>query len=294
MQIPARLTIIDDRMPPVRTDSQFTVHYTQGGWLEGPSYSMQGRYLLFSDIPNDRTLRLDAMSGAVTVFDAPSRFANGRTHDRTGRLVTCLHGDRSVVRREHDGREVVIAATYDGSRLNSPNDVVVSSHGDIWFTDPTYGILSDYEGHEATPEQEVHGLYRWTEGAAEPALMSSRFDQPNGLAFAPDDSVLYVVDSHRDTISQLTLDADHGVLAERTLIEDGLGFDGIRVDATGRIWAATRDGISCFDAEGVELLRMPLPEPAANLEFGGPQRNTLYITATTSLYSLRTSVRGSA
>ena len=199
MQIPASLTILDDRMQHVRADSQLTVHYTQGKWLEGPAYSAQGRYLLFSDIPNDRTLRLDEMGGAVTVFDAPSRFANGRTHDRTGRLVTCLHGDRSVVRREHDGSEMIIAATYDGRRLNSPNDVVVSSRGDIWFTDPTYGILSDYEGHEAVPDQDVRGLYRWTEGSAEPVLVSSRFTQPNGLAFADDERVIFVVDSERDT-----------------------------------------------------------------------------------------------
>lgn len=292
MRIPASLTVLDDRTQHVRADSHLTAHYTDGKWLEGPSYSVQGRYLLFSDIPNDRTLRLDEMSGAVTVFDAPSRFANGRTHDRTGRLVTCLHSDRSVVRREHDGREVVIAATYDGRRLNSPNDVIVSSHGDIWFTDPTYGILSEYEGHESVPDQGVQGLYRWTEGSAEPVLVSSEFIQPNGLAFADDESVLFVVDSERDAICELTLDSRGGVRAQRTLIERGLGFDGIRMDAAGRIWAATRDGVSCFDVEGIELLQISLPEPASNLEFGGRQRNTLYITATTTLYSLRTSVRG--
>ncbi|GAA1996210.1 SMP-30/gluconolactonase/LRE family protein [Microbacterium pumilum] len=292
MQIPTQLTIIDDRMQHVRADAHYTVCYTNGKWLEGPSYSAQGRYLLFSDIPNDRTLRLDEMSGAVTVFDEPSRFANGRTHDRTGRLVTCLHGDRSVVRREHDGREVTIAATYGGRRLNSPNDVVVSSRGDIWFTDPTYGILSDYEGHESVPDQDVRGLYRWTEGSAEPVLVSSEFIQPNGLAFADDESRLFVVDSERDTISALTLDTGGGVHARRTVVADGLGFDGIRVDAAGRIWAATRDGVSCFDGEGSELLRMSLPEPASNLEFGGRQRNVLHVTATTSLYSVRMSVRG--
>ena len=292
MQIPASLTILDDRMATVRTDSHLTVHYTQGKWLEGPSYSAQGRYLLFSDIPNDRTLRLDETSGAVTVFDEPSRFANGRTHDRFGRVVTCLHGERSVVRREHDGRESVIAATYEGRRLNSPNDVIVSSTGDVWFTDPTYGILSDYEGHESAPEQEVRGLYRWTEGSAEPVLMSSTFAQPNGLAFGDGEKVLFVVDSERDTISALPVDEAGTLGAPRTLIEDGRGFDGIRVDAAGRLWAATRVGVSCFDAEGIELLRIAVPEPVSNLEFGGRQRNTLYLTATTSLYSLRTSVRG--
>lgn len=292
MPIPTSLNILDDRMKGVRADPRLTVHYAEGVWLEGPSYSAQGRYLLFSDIPSDRTLRLDEMSGAVTVFDQPSRFANGRTHDRTGRLVTCLHGDRSVVRREHDGSESVIASTYRGGRLNSPNDVVVSNHGDIWFTDPTYGILSDYEGHEATVEQDVCGLYRWSEGTHELALMSSDFAQPNGLAFGQDESVLYVVDSERDTLSELTLDVRGSVAEQRIIVDERRGFDGIRTDAAGRIWAATHDGVSCFDTKGVELIRISLPEAASNLEFGGRQRNTLYITASTSLYSLRTSVRG--
>lgn len=292
MNIPAVLTVLDDRMAGVRADSQIAVHYTAGKWLEGPAYSAQGRYLLFSDIPNDRTLRLDEMNGLVTVFDEPSRFANGRTHDAAGRLVTCLHGDRAVVRREHDGTERVIASTSAGRRLNSPNDVVVDSGGGIWFTDPTYGIVSDYEGHAAAPEQDVCGLYRWTEGSSEPVLVSGRFAQPNGLAFSVDEQALYVVDSETDTISVLERDAAGGFGSPRVLVESGAGFDGIRVDAADRIWAATRSGASCFDRRGVELLRIGLPEPAANLEFGGAQRNILYLTATTSLYSLRTSVTG--
>ncbi|KAA9105103.1 SMP-30/gluconolactonase/LRE family protein [Microbacterium rhizomatis] len=279
-------------MSRVRTDAHLRVHFTGGRWLEGPSYSAQGRYVLFSDIPNDRTLRLDGMSGAVTVFDQPSRFANGRTHDPVGRLVTCLHGDRAVVRREHDGSEVVIASSYRGGRLNSPNDVVVSAAGEIWFTDPTYGIVSDYEGHEAVPDQDLCGLYRWTEGSADPVLVSGGFAQPNGLAFGAAERVLYVVDSERDTISALDPGADDVMSTGRTLVRDGRGFDGIRVDSAGRIWAATRDGVSCFDDEGVELLRIDVPEPVSNLEFGGVQRNILFLTATTSLYSLRTSVRG--
>jgi gluconolactonase len=303
MRIPARMTILDERARGIRTDANFAVHFTGGRWLEGPSYSGQGRYLLFSDIPNDRTLRLDELSGTVVEFDSPSRFANGRTHDPIGRVVTCLHGERSVVRREHDGREVVIASSYQGQRLNSPNDVVVGADGDIWFTDPTYGIMSDYEGHQSESEQEVRGVYRWREGDVEPVLVSGSFVQPNGLAFSLDGRELYVVDSERDSLSALTLRTSGGgsdgsdgtgtgiVVAERVLVEAGLGFDGIRIDDAGRIWAATRNGVSCFDNDGQELLRIAVPEPVANLEFGGRDRNTLYLTATTSLYSVRTSVR---
>jgi len=291
-RIPTRLTVLDDRLRDIRTDAHLSVHFTDGKWLEGPSYSAQGRYLLFSDIPNDRTLRLDELSGAVTVFDQPSGFANGRTHDAIGRVVTCLHGERCVVRREHDGTQVVLASSYQGRRLNSPNDVVVRAGGEVWFTDPTYGIISDYEGHQADPEQEVRGLYRWSEGAAEPVLVSGAFAQPNGLAFSRDQRDLYVVDSERDTISALTLDDSGDVATERVIVDRGAGFDGIRVDATGRIWAATAEGVSCFDADGVELLRLAVPEPVSNLEFGGRARNTLFITATTGLYSVRTSVSG--
>lgn len=292
MHVPAEVTMLDDRTRAIRTDSFLGVHFTDGRWLEGPSYSAQGRYLVFSDIPNDRTLRLDEHSGHVSVFDEPSRFANGHTHDRLGRLVSCLHGARAVVRREHDGRETVIASSYGGRRLNSPNDVAVSSSGEIWFTDPTYGILSDYEGHESEPELDVQGLYRWSEGSDEPVLMSAGFAQPNGLALSPDETSIYVVDSGRDTISELTIDAGT-IASERELVSGGFGFDGITLDAAGRLWAATRAGVSCFDDQGVELLRIAVPEPVSNLTFGGRQANVLYLTATTSLYSLRTSVRGS-
>ncbi|MDQ7876664.1 SMP-30/gluconolactonase/LRE family protein [Microbacterium sp. QXD-8] len=294
MRIPTRVTVLDDRMRGIRTDANLAVHYSAGRWLEGPSYSAQGRYLLFSDIPNDLTLRLDEMSGAVVVFDHPSHFANGRTHDRVGRVVTCLHGERSVVRREHDGRDVVLASTYQGRRLNSPNDVVVSASEDVWFTDPTYGIVSDYEGHQADAEQESRGLYRWTEGATEPVLVSGGFSQPNGLAFSLDERELYVVDSERDSISALTLDDGGHLVAERVLVASPSGFDGIRIDAAGRIWAATREGVSCFDSDGHELLRIAVPEPVSNLEFGGRARNVLFMTATSSLYSVRTSVRAPA
>ncbi|KAA9156869.1 SMP-30/gluconolactonase/LRE family protein [Microbacterium lushaniae] len=292
MAIPAEITVVDERMAATKTDSTLTVHFSAGKWLEGPSHSVQGRYLLFSDIPNDRTLRLDEVTGDVSVFDQPSRFANGRTHDSIGRLITCLQGERAVVRREHDGRESVIASHVGGRRLNSPNDVIASSAGVIWFTDPTYG-LNEYEGHAAEPELDVRGLYRWSEGMSEPELACGDFTQPNGLAFSPDESTLYVVDSEQGSIDAFSVD-EAGVSSRRTVVAGSFGFDGIRVDIHGRIWAATSEGVSCFDDDGVEMWKLAVPEPVSNLEFGGRQRNVLYLTATTSLYSIRTSVRGRA
>jgi gluconolactonase len=289
VQIPLAVEILDDRMAGFHADSHLTVHYRDGLWLEGPAYSAAGRYLLFSDIPNDRTLRLDDASGEVVEHERPSQFANGRTVDAGGRIVTCRHGDRRVVRRELDGTETVIADSFGGRRLNSPNDVIVDAAGDIWFTDPTYGIASDYEGHLAPQEQPVRGVYRWRESADELELVFGDFVQPNGLAFARDESVLYVVDSERDTLTE-TRPSEPGRASR--ILASGLTFDGIRVDTAGNIWAGTGAGVSCFDPDGVELLRFPLPERAANLTFGGPQRDVLYVTATTSLYSVRTSASG--
>lgn len=289
MRVPLELEVLDPRIGRVNTDSVLTVHFADGRWLEGPAYSVQGRYLLFSDIPNDRTLRLDEMSGEVVEYDRPSRFANGRTFDAVGRLVTCLHGDRAVVRVEHDGTETVLADSFDGRRLNSPNDVIVDRAGDVWFTDPTYGIMSDYEGHAAESEQPVRGLYRRRESTGELELVSGAFEQPNGLALSRDERVLYVVDSGRDTLSALSVDDPADV---RVLVDDHRVFDGIRVDRAGRIWAATDTGASCFDPDGTELLRIAVPERTSNLAFGGRQGNVLYLTATTSLYSVRTSFAG--
>lgn len=288
-RVPCTVTVLDPSMDRFRCDPALTVHYSGGRWLEGPAYSAVGRFVLFSDIPSDRTLRLDEMSGAVAVFDSPSRFANGRTFDPWGRLVTCLHGARAVVRTGHDGREQVIADSFEGRPLNSPNDVIVDSGGDVWFTDPTYGIVGAYEGHAAEPEQPVSGLYRRRESTGELELVSRAFAQPNGLALSLDERVLYVVDSERDTISELSV-GDGG--EPRMLVAGDRGFDGIRVDTAGRIWAATRTGVSCFDPEGEELLHISVPEPVSNLAFGGRRGNVLYLTATSSLYSLHTSVQG--
>ena len=288
LSIPALVEVHDPRMSGFRHDPKVRVHFDGGRWLEGPAYSAQSRTLLFSDIPSERALRYDEVTGRTEVFDASSRFANGRTYDGRGRLVTCLHGDRAVVRREHDGTETVIARDYRGARLNSPNDVVVDSSGAVWFTDPTYGILTDYEGHRASSEIAA-GVYVVAPGAAGAEVAAEGFAQPNGLAFSPDESRLYVVDSERDTLAELEPGARP---AAARVIASGHGFDGIRVDDAGRIWAGTRAGATCFDPDGTALVTISLPEQAANLEFGGPRRNILYITATTSLYSIMTSAVG--
>lgn len=289
MHIPLALDILDDRMAGFRADPTLTVHFRDGLWLEGPAYSPAERSVLFSDIPNDRTLLLDEVTGEVVEHERPAEYANGRTFDAEGRIVTCRHGDRRVVRRELDGTETVIADSFGGRPLNSPNDVVVDSHGDIWFTDPTYGIISDYEGHLAEQEQPVCGVYRWRRDGGELELVFGDFDQPNGLAFSRDESVLYIVDSGRDTLTET---APSDPARPSRLLASGYVFDGIRVDAAGNIWAGTGAGVSCFDPDGIELLRFPLPERASNLTFGGPQRDVLFITATSSLYSVRTSTSG--
>lgn len=288
--IPADVVVKDARMSGFGHDPRVRVHFDGGRWLEGPAYSAQSRTVIFSDIPSDRTLRYDEVADRVDVFEEPARFANGRTFDPSGRLVTCLHGERSVVRREHDGSETVVAAGYEGRRLNSPNDVVVSKDGSVWFTDPTFGILTDYEGHRATSEIGASLVFVRREDEEDVRVASAAFEQPNGLAFSLDERVLYVVDSAQNTLSAVPL--VDGSLGTPSVIASGHGFDGIRLDEGGRIWAGTRAGVSCFAPDGTELVSIALPEKAANLTFGGIRRNTLYITATTSLYSLRVSIVG--
>ena len=183
--IPTDLQYLDERFANVRGDSRVEVLFSAGRWLEGPAYSPQGRFLLFSDVPNDRTLKLDEMTGVVSLFDKPSEFANGRTFDRTGRALTCLHGGRAVVRQEHDGSVTRLPTTYEGKHLNSPNDVVVDSRGFVWFTDPWYGLLNEYDGHVASQELGHQGVYRWSDGMSEPELMIGDLSQPTALPSRP-------------------------------------------------------------------------------------------------------------
>jgi len=267
-------------------------------WTEGPVWFADMQVLLFSDIPAERMMRLTP-DGQVSVFRQPSNYSNGNTRDRQGRLVTCEHGSRSLTRTELDGSRTVLADSFDGKRLNSPNDVVVQSNGAIWFTDPTYGILSDYEGYEAEPEQATHNVYRIDPQSGQMSAAITDFVQPNGLAFSVDERVLYVAESgasHDDTVPAVIrafdVGADGTVSGGRVFAEIDCGIpDGMRVDHLGNVWTSAGDGVHCFAPDGTLLGKILVPEVVANLCFGGPRGNRMFITATTSVYSVGLNVR---
>jgi gluconolactonase len=273
--------------------------WTGARWSEGPAWFAAGRYLLWSDIPNNRILRWDETDGSVSVFRQPSNNANGNTVDRQGRLVTCEHLTRRVTRTEHDGSITVIADRFEGNRLNSPNDVVVKSDGSVWFTDPSYGILIDYEGARA--ESEIGGchLYRVAPDGAV-AIAAADYVKPNGLAFSPDEQFLYVADtgaSHQKGgprhIRRHRVKAD-GTLGKGEVFAEctaGL-FDGFRFDTEGRIWTSARDGVHCYAPDGRLIGKVLIPEFVANVCFGGAKLNRLFICGTTSLYSVFLTVNG--
>lgn len=291
--VPARFERRDERFADVAGDSRVEVLHDGSRWAEGPVYVAAGRYLLWNDIPDDRTLRWDEVTGAVSVFRRPSGYANGATLDRYGRLVSCEQGTRRVTRTEHDGSVTVLAERVDGRRFNSPNDVVVRSDGSVWFTDPAYGIDSDYEGFAAESELDGCHVYRIDPRTRTVTRVADDFDRPNGLAFSLDERVLYVADTRRNHLRALMVGADLSLTGGEVVAECSAGvFDGIRLDTRGRIWAATGDGVHCFDPDGTLLGALVLPETASNLVFGGPKRNRLFVTATTSVYSILLSVTG--
>lgn len=274
--------------------------FTGCRWAEGPAYFPASRSLIWSDIPNDRMLRLDECSGAVSTFRQPAGHSNGNTVDRSGRLVTCEHGGRRVSRTEFDGTVTTLADRYRGGRLNSPNDAVVKSDGSIWFTDPTYGIDSDYEGHRGESEQAGNYVYRIYPATGAPEAVAKDFVQPNGIAFSPDERVLYIVDtgrSHRPDgpahIRSFAVD-EGGKLRDRGVFADCTAgfFDGLRIDSDGRLWTSAGDGVHCYDPDGTLIGKIRIPEVVANVCFGGAKRNYLYICGTTSLYGVRLPVNG--
>jgi len=261
-------------------------------WAEGPCYFADGDYLVWSDIPNDRMLKWVPELG-VTVYRHPANYTNGHTRDREGRLVSCEHGARRVTRTEWDGSITVLADAFEGKRLNSPNDVVVKSDGTVWFTDPPYGILSDYEGHKANPE--YGGCYvfrRDPDGSLNVA--SDDFVKPNGLCFSPDESRLYIADtgaSHDPNgprhIRVFDVGADNALTGGAVFATCDAGlFDGFRCDTDGNVWSSAGDGVHCYTPDGTLLGKVLVPEAVANVVFGGAKRNRLFIAATTSLYAV--------
>lgn len=270
-------------------------------WTEGPAWFGDGRYVLFSDIPNNRILRWGEAEG-VSVYRAPSEFANGATRDREGRLISCLHGARAVVRTEYDGSITVLADRYDGRRLNSPNDCVVKSDGSVWFTDPHYGIMTDYEGTRA--EQELAcNVYRFDPHNGSLCVVADTFKGPNGLAFSPDESRLYVAETGEIFDQKATrhirvfdLNAEGTALMKERVfhtISPGAA-DGFRCDEDGNLWSSAADGVHCISPEGDLLGRILVPEVVGNLTFGGRAGNRLFICATSSLYAVYLNRRGAA
>ncbi|WP_457492955.1 SMP-30/gluconolactonase/LRE family protein [Streptomyces sp. P5_D11] len=290
--------ILDDRFRTERCangDSRLEVLHDGCRWAEGPLYLPAWRQLIWSDIPNDRILRWDEATGTVGVFRTPAGHSNGNTLDRQGRLVTCEQGNRRVTRTEADGTVTVLADRYAGKRLNSPNDSVVRSDGTIWFSDPDFGITSDYEGHRAESEIGACNVYRIDPATGDVHLAADGFAGPNGVILSPDEKRLYVSDSRAARIQMFDIRED-GTLSDGKVFAEGRGkvrFDNIRFDDEGRLWAAALDdSVHCYHPDGTLIGRLRVPEPVSNIAFGGPKNNRLFITATTSLYSLVMSVTG--
>jgi gluconolactonase len=285
--------VLDERFLPCRGDHWLQCLHTGSRWAEGPVWVPAGRYLLWSDVPGDRLLRWDEANGSVAVFRSPSGYSNGNTLDRLGRLVTCEQQHRRVTRTEHDGSLTVLADSFEGKRLNSPNDVVVTSDGSVWFTDPTYGIRNHYEGDKSQSETGTNNVYRLDASSGALAVVASDFDQPNGLCFSPDEKTLYVSDTARGHMRRFGVGKGWSLSGGDVFASCTAGvFDGFRVDDEGRIWASAADGVHCYDPDGTLIGKLHVPEVVANVAFGGRRRNQLFITATTSLYTLLVGARG--
>ena len=269
-------------------------------WAEGPVYFPAGKYLLWSDIPNNRMLRWDETDGSVSVFRQPSYCTNGHTVDRQGRLVSCEHQGRCISRTELDGTRTVLVSEYNGARLNSPNDVVVKSDDSIWFTDPPFGILSNYEGHVAPVELPTN-VYRVDGRTGAATAVIGDIPRPNGLCFSPDERRLYVVVSGAmpRQIRAYDVSADGASVSNgRVFLDCGVGVpDGFRCDADGNLWCGWGggeglDGVAVFNPDAQLIGRILLPERAANLCFGGAKRNRLFMAGSQSLYAVYVNAQG--
>jgi gluconolactonase len=272
-------------------------------WAEGPVYFRDGGYLLWSDIPNNRMMRWLEEDGHLSVFRAHSNYSNGNTRDREGRLVTCEHDARRVTRTEYDGRITVLMDRHEGKRLNAPNDVVVASDGAVWFTDPGYGIDGEYEGHADKFELKAQ-VYRLDAKTGRASVVADDFVRPNGLAFSPDEKLMYIVDSgitHGGPAHIRVFEVAGNKLRKgRIFAEDfAPGFtDGLRTDMKGNVWCSmgwadpVEDGVRCYAPDGDLIGKVHLPETCANVCFGGKKRNRLFIAGSTSIYSLYVDVQG--
>ena len=274
----------------------------QGGrWHEGPAWFPAGRYLIWSDIPNNRIMRWDETDGSVSVFRQPANNTNGNTVDGQGRLVSCEHLTRRVTRTNHDGSISIIADNYEGKRLNSPNDVVVKSDGSIWFSDPSYGIMSDYEGERAQGELNRCNIFRWDAQTDELNIVAMDYLKPNGLAFSADESHLFISDTggtHASDgpahICKHKVGNDGKTLSEGAVFAKCTNgfFDGFCLDTAGRIWTSAGDGVHCLNAKGALIGKIRIPEIVGNVCFGGAKLNRLFIAATSCLYSVYLNVNG--
>ncbi|MCA8928711.1 MAG: SMP-30/gluconolactonase/LRE family protein [Alphaproteobacteria bacterium] len=297
--------VLDERFAPMRIFSAAVERlYTGCRWAEGPVWFGDGRYLLWSDIPNQRILKWEEETGRTSVYRKPSNWANGNTRDRQGRLVTCEHG-RRVTRTEYDGSITVLADRFEGKRLNSPNDVVVKSDGSIWFTDPYFGIMGRYEGEKAESEL-TWAVYRLEPDSGAMTVIADDIDGPNGLCFSPDESVLYVVASRSmptRTILAYDMASDGRSVQKATRrvhIDAGPGGtpDGMRCDTEGNLWcgwgmgSAELDGVRVFAPDGTAIGHIHLPERCANVCFGGAERNRLFMAASQSVYALYVNAQG--
>ena len=281
-------------------DVDLQKHYTGTEWAEGPAYvpdpDGSGGFVVFSDVPNNRMLKFNPSTGTTSVFREPSHFSNGNTVDLQGRLVTCEHLRHAITRREHDGELRVLADNFEGKKLNSPNDLCVKSDDSIWFTDPPYGILSGREGNARESELEGNFVYRLDPDSGDIAIVVDQLDRPNGIAFSPDESVLYVADSGepRNLVAFDVASDGQSVSNMRVfaVVRPGIA-DGFRCDELGNVWTSAHDGIHCYTAEGELIGKILVPEQrTANCTFGDEDRQTLYICGDVSLYSVRLNVAG--
>lgn len=294
--------VLDTRFKrSVKTREPVRCLWNEGIWTEGPVYSPAFKSLIWSDIPNDRRMRWDEVTGAVGVFTGnQGAFVNGSTLDPQGRIVACEHGNRRVTRTEHDGTTTILADRYHGKRFNSPNDVVVKSDGSIWFTDPAYGIESDYEGFEAESEIGGEHVYRIDPQSGECRRVADDFSCPNGLAFSLDETKLYIADSGgtrydsgEHHIRQFNVSEEGFLSGGEVFTECSAGFfDGFRLDNKGRLWTSAADGVHCIDTDGSLIGKIRIPEVVSNMCFGGFKKNQLFITASTSVYSVRLATSG--